>query len=39
MTDEIIELMNQRRNENDQRAVKELTWHYSESAAKQKMKK
>ena len=25
MTDEIIELMNQRRNENDQRAVKELT--------------
>ena len=25
MTDEIIELMNQRRNKNDQRAVKELT--------------
>ena len=39
MTDEIFELMNQRRNEKDQRAVKELTKTYAEIAAKQKMKK
>ena len=42
MTDEIIKLMNHRRNENDQRPVKELTKlrrQYAESAEKLKLEK